>query len=79
MLCLDALEKAFNPAGFNIGYNMGLAAGASIDHLHLHIIPRYPPGDRHRGTDRGQTRPGAGPAGDQGAPGNGVLREISGP
>ncbi len=41
-LCLDALEKAFNPAGFNIGYNMGLAAGASIDHLHLHIIPRYP-------------------------------------
>ncbi len=41
-LCLDALDRAFNPAGFNIGYNMGLTAGASIDHLHLHIIPRYP-------------------------------------
>jgi len=41
-LCLDALEKAFNPGGFNIGYNMGPVAGASIDHLHLHIIPRFP-------------------------------------
>ena len=41
-LCLDALEQAFTPGGFNIGYNMGLVAGASIDHLHLHIIPRFP-------------------------------------
>lgn len=41
-LCLDALDRALNPSGFNIGYNMGLTAGASIDHLHLHIIPRYP-------------------------------------
>ncbi len=41
-LCLDSLERAFNPGGFNIGYNMGLVAGASIDHLHLHIIPRFP-------------------------------------
>jgi len=36
---LDTLQK---PHGFNIGYNMGLTAGASISHLHLHIIPRYP-------------------------------------
>ncbi|HAW85825.1 MAG TPA: histidine triad (HIT) protein, partial [Spirochaetaceae bacterium] len=28
--------------GYNIGCNMGLVAGASIDHLHWHIIPRYP-------------------------------------
>jgi ATP adenylyltransferase len=41
-LALNALEKSFTPAGFNIGFNMGLAAGASIAHLHLHIIPRYP-------------------------------------
>lgn len=40
--CLDALDKSHQPTGYNIGYNMGLDAGASIDHLHLHIIPRYP-------------------------------------
>jgi ATP adenylyltransferase len=40
--CLAALDLAYSPAGYNIGYNMGLAAGASIEHLHLHIIPRYP-------------------------------------
>ena len=40
--CLEALDKTHAPAGYNIGYNMGLVAGASIDHLHLHIIPRYP-------------------------------------
>lgn len=40
--CLGALDKSHAPGGYNIGYNMGLVAGASIDHLHLHIIPRYP-------------------------------------
>jgi len=39
---VDILDKTHRPSGFNIGYNMGGAAGASIDHLHLHIIPRYP-------------------------------------
>ena len=39
---LGLLDKAFSPHGYNIGYNMGAAAGASISHLHLHIIPRYP-------------------------------------
>ncbi|MEE8441215.1 MAG: HIT domain-containing protein [Spirochaetia bacterium] len=39
---LDVLEGTHAPAGFNIGYNMGSSAGASIDHLHLHVIPRYP-------------------------------------
>lgn len=38
---LGALDSVMAPAGYNIGYNMGPAAGASIDHLHLHIIPRY--------------------------------------
>jgi ATP adenylyltransferase len=39
---LGLLDAAFAPRGYNIGYNMGGAAGASIEHLHLHIIPRYP-------------------------------------
>lgn len=39
---LDLLDRTHQPSGYNIGYNMGLSAGASIDHLHLHIIPRYP-------------------------------------
>ena len=39
---LNVLESTHRPAGFNIGYNMGSSAGASIDHLHLHVIPRYP-------------------------------------
>lgn len=40
--CLDVLDRFGNPSAYNIGYNMGLSAGASIEHLHLHIIPRYP-------------------------------------
>lgn len=39
--CLDVLDSLYKPAGYNIGYNMGLAAGGSIEHLHMHIIPRY--------------------------------------
>jgi ATP adenylyltransferase len=38
---LDILDRTHGPEGYNIGYNMGLPAGASISHLHLHIIPRY--------------------------------------
>jgi len=39
---LDLLDRSHGPSGYNLGYNMGRAAGASIGHLHLHIIPRYP-------------------------------------
>jgi ATP adenylyltransferase len=39
---LDLLDRVYSPQGYNIGYNMGHPAGASIDHLHLHVIPRYP-------------------------------------
>jgi len=40
-LCLDVLEGLYTPHGFNLGYNVGDAGGASIEHLHLHIVPRY--------------------------------------
>jgi ATP adenylyltransferase len=39
---LGLLDRACAPLAYNIGFNMGAAAGASISHLHLHIIPRYP-------------------------------------
>lgn len=39
----SALEKEYKKAtGFNIGINLGKHAGASIEHLHIHIVPRYP-------------------------------------
>jgi ATP adenylyltransferase len=40
-LCLDVLDILYTPKGFTIGYNIGEAGGATIDHLHLHIVPRY--------------------------------------
>jgi ATP adenylyltransferase len=39
---LNILDKLYQPDGYNFGYNMGKAAGASIGHIHLHLIPRYP-------------------------------------
>ncbi|MBI1838748.1 MAG: HIT family protein [Candidatus Colwellbacteria bacterium] len=35
------LQKALNPAGFTIGINHGRISGQSVDHLHVHIIPRF--------------------------------------
>lgn len=36
------LQSEFAPAGYNIGINDGAAAGQTIGHLHIHLIPRYP-------------------------------------
>jgi diadenosine tetraphosphate (Ap4A) HIT family hydrolase len=35
------LQDEFSPAAYNIGINDGLAAGQTIAHMHLHLIPRY--------------------------------------
>ena len=37
----EALDKELNPDGYNIGINDGEAAGQTVMHLHLHLIPRY--------------------------------------
>ena len=37
----EMLEKRYHPAGYNIGINCGRAAGQTIFHFHLHLIPRY--------------------------------------
>ena len=35
------IEHEFGPDGFNVGVNIGAAAGQTIAHLHIHVIPRY--------------------------------------
>lgn len=35
------VDKMYHPDGYNIGVNVGEAAGQSVFHVHMHIIPRY--------------------------------------
>lgn len=41
-LACKIIRKAMKPDGFNIGFNIGAAAGAGLkDHVHMHIVPRW--------------------------------------
>ena len=39
--CQAALTKVMKPDGFNIAVNVGEAAGQTVAHAHVHLIPRY--------------------------------------
>jgi ATP adenylyltransferase len=52
----SALEKIYRPHGYNLGMNLGRAAGAGVTgHLHMHVLPRWP-GDANFMTVVGETR-----------------------
>lgn len=38
---LTAIDAALHPDGFNMGLNLGTAAGSSVEHMHLHVVPRW--------------------------------------
>ena len=39
--CKRVIEEYSKPAGYNIGFNVGAAAGQTVLHCHCHVIPRY--------------------------------------
>ncbi len=37
----NCLDDELHPDGYNVGFNAGEAAGQTIPHLHVHVIPRF--------------------------------------
>ena len=35
------VHERHRPDGYNVGFNAGAAAGQTVPHLHIHVIPRY--------------------------------------
>jgi ATP adenylyltransferase len=39
---VDVLDTAFEPHGYNVGFNQGRVAGAGVEHhIHMHVVPRW--------------------------------------